>query len=262
MSVLLLDQEMVHYEVLGRGRPVLFLHGWVGSWRYWIPCMQAVSIGFRAYALDLWGFGETAKSARHYPLEQQTKLVDQFMEQMGIARVALVGHGLGGMVALQYALQYPDLVDRMMVLSHPLEESMVNPRLRSQGLAEASEWLAGRAPEMEIVRQDALKADPQALQTALGGLSGLNLKQKWQELTTPCLMVNGAGDPAVTAPNLDLLPELPERMHAITFEQSGHFPMLEESNKFHRLLADFLALPSGEPPRSLQLKEEWKRRVR
>jgi len=46
------------------------------------------------------------------------------------------------------------------------------------------------------------------------------------------------------------------------FEQSGHFPMLDESAKFNRLLIDFLSLASGESPRQLQMKEEWKRRVR
>ena len=61
MSVIILQDEIVHYEVLGRGRPVVFLHGWVGSWRYWIPAMQAASISYRTYALDLWGFGDSAK---------------------------------------------------------------------------------------------------------------------------------------------------------------------------------------------------------
>ena len=54
MSVVTLDGEIIHYEVLGRGRPIIFLHGWVGSWRYWVPTMQAASINFRAYAMDLW----------------------------------------------------------------------------------------------------------------------------------------------------------------------------------------------------------------
>jgi len=45
-------------------------------------------------------------------------------------------------------------------------------------------------------------------------------------------------------------------------ENSGHFPMLDESSSFNRLLTDFLTLGSGESPRQLQLKEEWKRRVR
>jgi len=55
---------------------------------------------------------------------------------------------------------------------------------------------------------------------------------------------------------------LPESAHFILFDGSGHFPMLDEPAKFNRLLADFLSLVSGESPRQLQLKEEWRRRVR
>ncbi len=43
MSVIFIDGQLAHYEVIGRGTPVLFLHGWVGSWRYWVPTMQVVS---------------------------------------------------------------------------------------------------------------------------------------------------------------------------------------------------------------------------
>ncbi len=63
MSAVLLDEKIVHYEVLGRGRPIIFLHGWVGSWRYWVPAMQIAAMSFRAYAIDLWGFGDTAHDA-------------------------------------------------------------------------------------------------------------------------------------------------------------------------------------------------------
>ena len=66
MSAILLDDRIVHYEVLGRGRPIIFLHGWVGSWRYWVPAMQAAAMSFRAYALDLWGFGDTAHDSACY----------------------------------------------------------------------------------------------------------------------------------------------------------------------------------------------------
>ena len=75
MSAIVIDSEIVHYEVLGRGRPVIFLHGWLGSWRYWIPAMQKSSISFRAYALDLWGFGTTAHSQGCYGVQDQVELV-------------------------------------------------------------------------------------------------------------------------------------------------------------------------------------------
>src|SRR5512141_2660866 len=107
MSAILFEQEIIHYEVLGRGRPILFLHGWVGSWRYWIPVMQATSISFRTYALDLWGFGDSTKNARRYSLNEQIHLLDGFLEQLGIARLAVVGHGLGAILGLAYAQMNP-----------------------------------------------------------------------------------------------------------------------------------------------------------
>ena len=55
---------------------------------------------------------------------------------------------------------------------------------------------------------------------------------------------------------------MPEMLHSIYLDQSGHFPMLDETQRFNRLLTDWLALESGESPRDLQLKEEWRRRVR
>jgi hypothetical protein len=51
-------------------------------------------------------------------------------------------------------------------------------------------------------------------------------------------------------------------MQTIILDQTGHFPMLDDAPRFNRLLSDFLALESGESPRDLQLKDEWKRRVR
>ncbi len=76
-------------------------------------------------------------------------------------------------------------------------------------------------------------------------------------------MVYGQNDPALESPlGNGNNHALPESSHQIIFEQSGHFPMLDEMSKFNRLLADFLALGSGLSPKQLQLKDEWKRRVR
>lgn len=262
MSAIVLNQEIVHYEVLGRGRPLILLHGWVGSWRYWIPVMQAASVSFRAYGIDLWGFGDSGKNQTCYALEQQCSLLDGFLDQMGIGRVALVGHGLGGILAQMYAQRAPGVVDRIMLVGCPLEERMVSARLRASSPVELADWLLGRSTLVEPVRADAPKTDVQALAASFAGLSSLNLREAWAQMQTACLLVNGMNDPAVTPPDLDQLAALPETVHAVSFDQSGHFPMLDESSKFNRLMTDFLALPSGESPRTLQLKEEWKRRVR
>jgi pimeloyl-ACP methyl ester carboxylesterase len=262
MSVVTLEGEIIHYEVLGRGRPLIYLHSWIGSWRYWVPAMQATSISYRSYALDLYGFGDTAKRPSMYALDSQVKLINDFMEYMGIGKIALVGHGLGAAVAMKFAANYPGVVDRLLLSSLPSDAAVINPRLRTASLPELVDWILGRQPGADSARTEAAKADLLAIQTSLSNLEEANINQIFTALATPCLFVYGQNDPAVQIPPEETFDGMPEHTHYILFEQSGHFPMLEETNKFNRLLGDFLALGSGESPRQLQLKEEWKRRIR
>jgi pimeloyl-ACP methyl ester carboxylesterase len=262
MSVLYFHNEIVHYEVLGRGKPLLFLHGWVGSWRYWMPAMQSASVSYRTYALDLWGFGDTAKSLPNYALEKQLDLIDSFLQEMGIGKVALVGHGLGAVLAASFASRNPGLVDRILAVSLPDGSREIDMRMYKAPPAELADWLLSHTAESELARQEAPKADGRAIQLSLAELDRRRLTSLVRELAPPSLFVYGMLDPAVPVPENLEENARPEQIHTILFEQSGHFPMLDEPNKSNRLLADFLALPSGVSPRQLQLKDEWRRRVR
>lgn len=260
MSAILLESSIVHYEVLGRGRPVIFLHGWVGSWRYWISSMQVASTSYRAYALDLWGFGETARNSLNYSLEQQSSLLDSFLAEMGIGKIALVGHGLGALVGMKFATRFPNNVDRVMAVSCPLNYEAVNSRLRTAPPNELSEWLSNRTPETSAALADASKADPKAITESVSALQADSLFGSFRVLNIPCLLVYGEKDPAINSPTEDF--SLSSMTHQITLEGSGHFPMLDEAARFNRLITDFLALDQGLSPRELQMKEEWRRRVR
>ena len=262
MSAIILDGSMVHYEALGRGRPIVFLHGWVGSWRYWVNSMQIASTSFRAYALDLFGFGDTTRDPLRYSLERQADLVNRFLEEMGIGKVALVGHDLGALVGFSYLKQWPKTVDRMMAINCPLEYDSVNARMRTASMAELVEWLAARTPEATSALADASKADPQAVSASMAGLQANNLLAGVRDLGVPCLFVYGPNDPAVTMPTQEKTDTFPNHMHQINLEGAGHFPMVDNPTQFNRLMTDFLALDSGVSPRELQMKEEWKRRVR
>ena len=93
--------------------------------------MQVASTSFRAYALDLWGFGDTAHNVLNYSIEQQASLIDRFLMEMGIGKIALVGHGLGALVGMSFATRFPKSVDRLMAVSCPLDYAAVNTRLRT-----------------------------------------------------------------------------------------------------------------------------------
>jgi pimeloyl-ACP methyl ester carboxylesterase len=260
LSAILLDSSIVHYEVLGRGRPVIFLHGWVGSWKYWIASMQVASTSYRAYALDLWGFGDTAHNVLNYSLEQQSTLLDRFLNEMGIGKIALVGHGLGALVGMKFASRFPQSVDRIMAVNCPLHIDAVSPRLRNASPQELTDWLSSRTPESATALSDSGKADGQAVTASMVGLQADNLYGGFRSLNIPCLLVYGDKDQAVFAPDENF--PLASMTHPVYLEGSGHFPMIDETIRFNRLLTDFLALDSGVSPSELQMKEEWKRRVR
>lgn len=262
MSVVFLDSAIVHYEALGKGRPVFFLHGWVGSWKYWVSSMQAASASYRAYALDLWGFGETAHNPEAYSLNLQAEMLRAFMDKMGIGKIAIVGHGLGGMVALNFARHWPESVDRIMAVNCPMDYETVHSRLWTSTPAELVDWLSNRTAEAAAALSDAVRADPRAIAASMTALQTDNLFGAARQTNLPCLFVYGQNDPAVPPPSAERLAALSHMMHHIILEGSGHFPMLDETQKFNRLLIDFLALDSGLSPQELQLKEEWRRRVR
>ncbi|MDK1118841.1 MAG: alpha/beta hydrolase [Anaerolineae bacterium] len=262
MSAILLDSQIVHYEVLGRGRPIIFLHGWVGSWRYWISSMQVASTSFRSYALDLWGFGESARNTARYSIEHQTDLLTRFLEELGIGKVAIVGHGLGALVGFKFCTSSPKNVDRMMAVNCPMFYDSINARMRTSSLPDLVGWLGSKSEDSATALSDASKADPKAISESINSFQSNGLFGKMRQTEIPCLMVHGLSDPAIPAPPPDNSINLPKMMHHYVLDGSGHFPMIDETTRFNRLLTDFMALDSGISPRELQMKEEWKRRVR
>ncbi len=274
MSAILLESSIVHYEVLGRGRPVIFLHGWVGSWRYWIASMQVASTSYRAYALDLWGFGDSAHNVLKYSLDDQASLLDRFLIEMGIGKIALVGHGLGALVGMTFANRFPQNVDRMMAVNCPLHIDAISSRMRTAtpSPVELTDWLSTRTPEATTALADSGKVDGKAIVDSLAGLQTSHPFNQFRNIqkrdlnsnpdpsTIPCLLVYGEKDPTIFAPDESF--PLSSMTHQILLEGSGHFPMIDETVKFNRLLTDFLALEPGVNPSELQMKDEWRRRVR
>ena len=263
MSAIILDEGLVHYEVLGRGRPLVFLHGWLGSWRYWMPTMDNLSDRFRTYAFDMWGFGDSDRNPQRYSLASYVAQLDLFMEELGVMRASLVGHSMGAAVALLFAERYPDRVDRIMAVSTPLAVAAVSKRLLTGGGGSLLDRMLGRRavsdyPEVEM---EATKTDFNAVAATARSLDTVNLRGALGELRSiPTLLVFGNKDPLVTPPTNDDLRDRDGYVRPIGLNDSGHFPMLDEASKFQRLLRDFLDT-RPEDLNALALKEEWRRRM-
>jgi len=108
----------VHQLHGGHGRPVLFIHG-LGSSGYmeWRFNLEPAAARHRVYAPDLPGFGRSEKPRARYGVPYFTRFVDSYMESRGLRKVAVVAASLGGRVALELALKYPDRVGRLVLVN-------------------------------------------------------------------------------------------------------------------------------------------------
>ena len=264
MSAVVIDGKPVHYEVFGRGRPVLFLHGWLGSWRYWVPVMESISDKHRAYALDFWGFGESYKSKPNYRVSDYVLLVNTFLDSLGIENSTVVGHALGASVALEYAIWYPERVSKLMLVSLPLTPESLSRKLIGFAKNSRIAQVIWRRHMPQMVQQEVEKTDQAAISESLQSMTRMDAYSRLHYLgqlqRTAVLVVFGERDDMVDPDPVRSLNGYWTNVRPIGLPDSKHFPMLDEPAKFSRLLKDFLEMEGDLS--ALELKEEWRRRTR
>jgi pimeloyl-ACP methyl ester carboxylesterase len=261
MSAVVVSEGLIHYEAFGRGRPVVFIHGWLGSWRYWVPTMEELSARQRTYALDLWGFGDSDKPGKYYNVDAYVKQVKEFLDKLGVVHPTLVGHALGGVVALKFAAENRGWVDQVMAVSVPLIGEAINrPLTGIAGNGDALVKLAARRVKFSEVEMEVRKTDISAVTDSMQSVMESDLRRVLPPLDIPALLVFGGSDPFIKPPERTWLLGCDDNVRAISLDGAHHFPMLEEQNKFNRLLKDFLDV--GDDLNSLELKDEWQRRLR
>ncbi len=104
----------LHFKEYGQGRPVILLHGLLGSLDNWHSVAQRLGERFQVFALDQRNHGQSPHSAEmSYPLMAGD--VNEFLAARGLERVRLVGHSMGGKTAMQFAVQFPGKVEKLLV---------------------------------------------------------------------------------------------------------------------------------------------------
>jgi pimeloyl-ACP methyl ester carboxylesterase len=263
MSGVLIDGRMVHYESLGRGEPIVFVHGWLGSWRYWVPVMEVLSANYRTYALDLWGFGDSNKAQERYDVPTYVDLLVSFLDELGIGRVPVVGHTLGAAIAAELAARSGEWASRVLAVGMPLTAEAINPKLLAAGPNEVLArlfWHRQRPyPEVEAGLP---KTARNAIALTVESVARLSLQRTLESIDVPLLGVYGARDTVINPQQADELESKHYTARAIILPDSYHFPMLDQPAVFARLVHDFVDVGSVHELRDLAIKGEWRRRTR
>lgn len=255
MSVIVIDDQLVHYEVFGRGTPILFLHGWLGSWRYWFPTMEVVANDFRAYSFDFWGFGDSPRPKTPENIQDYSDQIIRFLNELGIDRISLVGHSMGGMVALHTAINYPNRVVCVVTVGAPIDGhslsiplKLTNYRFFANTLAKWP-WLRRKLfrffmgetedPAEEEIIADSVKATAKTIRSTIGSMLKTDLRQELPRLRVPALIIHGCRDDIVQPRQVDLFAASPSAQ-VMLLPHSRHFPFLDNATFFNQILLQFL----------------------
>ena len=255
MSIMVVDRQMVHYEVFGHGRPVVFWHGWLGSWRYWFPTMERVAEHFRTYSFDFWGFGESRRKSTYESIGNYSDQVIRFLDELGIDRCLLVGHSMGGMVALKTAINHPKRISRVAAVGAPIVGDSLSWLLKlndralfADAFARVSwfrrfmfRWFLGETDDQHVheILDDSVKSSSATLRNAVGSMWRTDLRPELSRLSVPTLIVHGGRDVIVHPNQADLFDKV-SNAEVVLLPESRHFPFLDEAELFNDILVRFL----------------------
>lgn len=262
MSSIVTEQGILHYESIGRGQPIILLHGWINSWDVWRDLMinLANTKQYRVYALDFWGFGDSARASQRqtaaFQIDSYVEMVYQFMDSLGIQSAPIFGHSMGGTVALQISLSHPERVEKVALVGSPIVGSSLHPFLQLAGYGSIAK-LVWRYPIMlhsimrillakdskevrNMIFRDVQRTTIESFFRSIGDLRDTDLSKQLPTLNIPTLGIYGAKDNIVSPINAELLKNGVKSVEVQMMPESRHFPMTDEPERFLKTINSFL----------------------
>ena len=263
MPYLTRDGVKLYYEEAGSGPAIVFIHGWCCNHTHFAHQFEHFAKTHRVVSVDLRGHGVSDKPVEKYPMTLFADDVAFVLRELGIEKVVVVGHSMGGNVVAAMAAHHPDLVQAGIavdsaLLTTPASRERLSPRIEALSAPDYMPAALAMVNSMFLPCDDQARCDeirdgmtsvPQ--HTMVEAMRG-NLDQTAESLGTisqPVLLISAGWVPFDVATVRQAVPNL---SYAQTYG-SGHFSMLEVPQQVNAMIERFLALEVPAP--SLQLAD-------
>jgi pimeloyl-ACP methyl ester carboxylesterase len=261
------------YRIAGEGPPVVLIHGMVNSSRHWEKVAMRLADRYTVVAPDLLGHGDSAAVRGDYSLGAHAASIRDLLATIGIERATIVGHSLGGGVAMQFFYQFPQRVERLALISSGGLGREVSPMLRGAALPGAGALLwAGTHRHLHAAldrwgerldrRGSALGPQLQAIARAMRPLDEPGARRAFLQTlravidprgqkvsardrlyllaSLPTLIVWGERDRTIPLAHGRAAAEAIPNCRFVTLPEAAHFPNIEDPEGLAAALRDFL----------------------
>ena len=266
-----IDGRPVNYVDIGSGplKPVVFVHGLGGQWQNWLENIPRAAQERRVIAVDLPGFGLSPMPRERITISGYARTVNALCEQLGLDVVEVVGNSMGGYIAAEFDIQFPQRVDRLILVSAAGISSADlahRPILTLGRIATAiTAWSAphdrqlasrpkARHLALALVARypSRLKADlafegffkgtgKPGFEDALRACLEYDFRDRLPEISQPTLIVWGEKDSIIPVRDAHEFERLIPDSRKVVMAETGHISMAERPVAFNDLMMDFLA---------------------
>ena len=283
-----LHGHRVSYRRAGWGPVIVLIHGITGSSLTWEHVIEPLAERYTVVAPDLLGHGESAKPRGDYSLGAYASGIRDLLTAIGHDRATIVGHSIGGGVAMQMAYQFPERCERLVLVSSGGLGREVHLLLRAAALPGSEVVLPLLASQGVIGRLDAVGA----FLGRLGLRAGADLDEMWRGFSSlqdagaraafihtlrtildpggqrvsatdrlylaaemPSLILWGERDPIIPFRHGLRASETMPGSHFVTFPDAGHFPHRQDPRRFVRELTEFVESTQPGDTRDERMRE-------
>lgn len=240
----------------GSGPPVLVLHGWGAMIEVVDPIVRALTPHRTVTAVDLPGFGETALPPAPWGVADYADWTRSLMDELDLRRPSIVGHSNGGRIAIHLASHHPERVEKLVLV----DSAGIRPKrglryYRRVGLAKTAKHAArflgppGRALQKRVFARTASSdyANAGPLRPTFVKLVNEDLTPLLSQIRASTLLIWGDQDDATPLSDGQTMERLIPDAGLVVLKGAGHYSYIDQSQRFGRVVAHFLAAPVPVP---------------
>jgi pimeloyl-ACP methyl ester carboxylesterase len=232
----------------GVGEPIFLIHGLGAHIGRWSQTIDDLSKDYHVIAYDHPGFGKSDKGHDEYTIRFYTRILRELVEKLGLEKVTLVGHSMGGAAVLRYLVEDPVPVSRAVVIA-PAGIRLPQHRI----IRAMAGWLQWTEEVLDMIfHTKGLPDDPEwplilrSLQDTAHNLMHFSIYGQLSVIRTPLLVVWGENDNLLPADLAHIIHNEIELARLALIPDCGHYPMLERPERFHHYLREFFKGPDGD----------------
>ncbi|KAA9015973.1 alpha/beta fold hydrolase [Niallia endozanthoxylica] len=257
------EDLLIHYEIAGKGDPIVFLHGLSNNSQSWRKQLDGLKDHFTVIAWDAPGYGQSSNPKEEFrEFSQFADVLHGFIKQLQYDSVYLVGHSMGSCIAVDFTVRYPSMVKSLILadatrgsaaLSKEENEKRLQNRLQSIENLDPKEMAAKRIDALLGYHpQEDIKKEAERImgQVRLAGyravsysLYHVNQMETMTKIAVPTLVICGEEDRVTPVSESQVFHERIANSQMVTIPKTGHLCYQEDSVSFNEYVAQFFKQP-------------------